>query len=113
MRSVLIIHIYTPGTLFAILTTYITYLGYGFIIGAVSVPNASGNHTEYEAWRYGNHSDEVLLFTDCDNRLNGSFCEFGSANDYQVFITHMCKLISEKNCSRLTMDLIQYIFDLL
>ena len=72
------------------MSTFITYIGYGLIVGAVTVPNASGNETEYNAWRYGNMSDEVKLFTDCDrilgyNENNESlFCEFGSANDQQV-----------------------------
>ena len=76
----------------AIATTFVTYIGYGLIIGAVSVPNASGNETEYNAWRYGNVSDDIPLFTDCSldtirfNDNNESMvCEFGSANDQQVF----------------------------
>ena len=77
--------------MYAILTTFVTYIGYGLIIGAVTVPNASGNETEYNAWRYGNYSDEILLFTDCDARSfittgNDSLtCEYGSANDQQVY----------------------------
>merc|ERR1712223_2366311 len=83
------------GTLLAIATTFVTYIGYGLIIGAVSVPNASGNETEYNAWRYGNVSDDIPLFTDCSldtirfNDNNESMvCEFGSANDQQ----HMAKI---------------------
>ena len=80
------------GTLLAILTTFITYIGYGLIIGAVSVPNASGNQEEYNAWLYGNYSG-VPLFTDCSIDAAGMrhtddnetfVCEFGSANDQQV-----------------------------
>ena len=84
------------GTLLAILTTFITYIGYGLIIGAVTVPNASGNEMEYNVWRYGyNNSDQgnistnVPLFTDCSIntlRNNISGCEFGSANDQQVCV---------------------------
>ena len=82
------------GTLLAILTTFITYIGYGLIIGATTVPNASGIVEEYNAWRYGyggNISENVSLFTDCDrvlgvNENNESlFCEYGSANDQQVW----------------------------
>ena len=92
----LIILLSNSGTLWAILTTFITYIGYGLIIGAVTVPNASGNETEYNVWRYGyNNSDDgnttmdIPLFTDCSlstMRNNISGCEFGSANDQQVCI---------------------------
>ena len=79
------------GTLLAIITTFVTYLCYGLIIGAVTVPNASGNATEYTVWRYGynnpdhgNFSEDVFLFTQCDERDQIDACEFGSANDQQV-----------------------------
>ena len=87
-RECIIILLPILGTLLAILTTFITYIGYGLVIGAVTVPNASGNETEYNAWLYGNASAEIPLFTDCSLdtlRNNESFtCEFGSANDQQV-----------------------------
>jgi hypothetical protein len=90
------------GTLLAILTTFITYIAYGLIIAAVTVPNASGNEMEYNVWRYGyNNSDHgnistnLPLFTDCSVntlRNNISGCEFGSANDQQVCVMYFLRL---------------------
>ena len=37
------------GTLLAIATTFVTYIGYGLIIGGVAVNQASGNELEYNA----------------------------------------------------------------
>jgi hypothetical protein len=94
------------GTLLAILTTFITYIAYGLIIAAVTVPNASGNEMEYNVWRYGyNNSDHgnistnLPLFTDCSVntlRNNISGCEFGSANDQQVCVMYFLRLTVSK-----------------
>ena len=87
------------------MTTFITYIGYGLIIGAVSVPNASGNEEEYNAWLYGNYSG-VPLFTDCSADAaamrhtgnNETFvCEFGSANDQQVRTSFQIKRVTLPN----------------
>ena len=92
------------------MTTFITYIGYGLIIGAVSVPNASGNEEEYNAWLYGNYSG-VPLFTDCSADAaamrhtgnNETFvCEFGSANDQQVRTSFQIKRITLPNQSNFT-----------
>ena len=37
------------GTLLAIVTTFVTYIGYGLMIGGVTVNQASGNELEYNA----------------------------------------------------------------
>ena len=37
------------GTLLAIATTFVTYIGYGLMIGGVAVNQASGNELEYNA----------------------------------------------------------------
>ena len=37
------------GTLLAIVTTFVTYIGYGLMIGGVAVNQASGNELEYNA----------------------------------------------------------------
>jgi len=78
------------GTLLAILTTFMTYIIHGLVIGGVSVQNASGNVTEYNAWQFGYNSkqhgyisEDVPLFNDCGTREFERTCEFGSANDQQ------------------------------
>ena len=63
------------------------------MIGAVSVPNASGNETEYEVWRYGAGGKNgsipsditISNFTNCDyDNDNPNLTCYGSANDEQV-----------------------------
>ncbi|XP_059080861.1 bumetanide-sensitive sodium-(potassium)-chloride cotransporter-like isoform X2 [Tigriopus californicus] len=66
------------GTLLAILVTYITYFVYGFIIGSVYIPEASGDEDEYWAAITGN--DTIPHYDNCDNRE----CLFGSSNDQQT-----------------------------
>ncbi len=46
--SVMKCHDCVSGTLLAILTTFVSYILYGTMIGAVYIPEASGNQTEYE-----------------------------------------------------------------
>jgi solute carrier family 12 sodium/potassium/chloride transporter 2 len=66
------------GTIFAIFMTYITYLVYGFMIGACYLSEASGDADEYWAAVTGNTS--IRHFDDCFGRQ----CNYGSSNDQQV-----------------------------
>ena len=71
------------GTLLAILVTCISYLGYGAMIGGCYLSEASGIQEEYEAAITNN--DTVIHFDNCDILdRNGTRCEYGSSNDYQV-----------------------------
>ena len=81
------------GTLLAILTTFLTYIGYGVMIAGSGISQASGNATEYNATISGNISDTVLAYDNCnyDQRkilgetLNQTMqCQFGTSNDRQM-----------------------------
>ena len=50
------------GTLLAIATTFVTYIGYGLMIGGVAVNQASGNELEYNA-TIGKNSRTLLKFS--------------------------------------------------
>ena len=64
----------------AIATTFLTYIGYGTIITACSIPQASGNETEYEATINDNLTNGMMAFDNCTDRV----CKFGTGNDQQV-----------------------------
>ena len=66
-----------------ILATCVSYLGYGAMIGGCYLSEASGIEEEY--WAAVNNNDSIIHFDNCDiEARNGSKCEFGSSNDYQV-----------------------------
>ena len=72
------------GTLLAIASTYVSYITYALIVGAVAETDASGNQEEYIAYLYNNATKEVPSFIDCAKRMSNDTCEYGSANDQQV-----------------------------
>ena len=53
------------------------------MIGGCYLSEASGIEEEY--WAAVNNNDSIIHFDNCDiEARNGSKCEFGSSNDYQV-----------------------------
>ena len=86
------------GTLLAILTTFMTYIGYGVMIAGAGISQASGNATEYIAtmegtydnvtMMYNYNNSEFLAYDNCDFQTRKNLglepCEFGTANDRQM-----------------------------
>ena len=76
------------GTLLAILSTYITYMLYGTIIGFTYLRQASGNVTEYNMWTNESYSDQdriIPSYLDCTaESRKGISCKFGTLNDQQT-----------------------------
>jgi hypothetical protein len=71
------------GTLLAIAVTFLSYIGYGAMIGGCYLSEASGIESEYLASITGN--DSIPHFDNCDISVrNGTRCQYGSSNDYQV-----------------------------
>ena len=71
------------GTLLAIATTYVTYIFYGVVVSCVTERQASGDMTEYFAWKE-QWTNDTTYFNDCGNRTVDETCRFGSGNDQQV-----------------------------
>ena len=59
------------GTLFAIATTYVTYIIYGIVVGFTYTTQASGITEEYSIW----HNDTITV----DDELAVGFC-YGAEN---------------------------------
>jgi len=91
------------GTLLAIATTFVTYIGYGLMIGGVAVNQASGNELEYNATiarnlsmytqvdfdkfniSYAPVNNTLLAFDDCTPQAQEiRICEYGTGNDQQM-----------------------------
>jgi len=78
------------GTFLAIFFTYITYLGYGILVGCVYLREASGSVDEYmfsyNGTLSGDYMDgEMLRFDDCSLLSRGNAtCAKGSSNDQQT-----------------------------
>ena len=87
------------GTFMAIFFTYITYVGYGILVGCVYMREASGNIDEYifalngsignDFGDNGDHletySSAMLRFDDCSFESRGNMtCVKGSSNDQQT-----------------------------
>ena len=84
------------GTFMAIFFTYITYVGYGILVGCVYLREASGNIDEYIYTingTLGNLDDsdyletysDILRFDDCSFESRGNMtCVKGSSNDQQT-----------------------------
>jgi hypothetical protein len=71
--------------LLAIGVTFLSYIGYGAMIGGCYLSEASGVEEEY--WASINNNDTILHFDNCSvEARNGSHCKYGSSNDYQVLI---------------------------
>ena len=52
------------GTLLAIAVTFVTYIGYGLMIGGVTVNQASGIELEYNA-TIGKKKSQIQIMSDC------------------------------------------------
>ena len=84
------------GTFMAIFFTYITYVGYGILVGCVYLREASGNIDEYiytingtlgnlEDSDYLETYSDILRFDDCSFESRGNMtCVKGSSNDQQT-----------------------------
>ena len=84
------------GTFMAIFFTYITYVGYGILVGCVYLREASGNINEYifalngsigniEDSDYLETYNDILRFDDCSFESRGNMtCVKGSSNDQQT-----------------------------
>ena len=84
------------GTFMAIFFTYITYVGYGILVGCVYLREASGNIDEYifavngtiggmEDGDYLETYSNILRFDDCSFESRGNMsCVKGSSNDQQT-----------------------------
>ena len=73
----------------AILTTFMTYIGYGVMIAGSGISQASGNATEYNATMSGTVDNvTILAYDNCDiqtrEELGFEQCQFGTANDRQM-----------------------------
>ncbi|XP_047122244.1 bumetanide-sensitive sodium-(potassium)-chloride cotransporter-like [Schistocerca piceifrons] len=70
------------GTLLAIVVTFLSYVGYAFMVGACVLRDATGNETMYPMNVFDNASsvDPLSLINYCAN----STCKFGLQNDNQV-----------------------------
>ena len=97
------------GTFMAIFFTYITYVGYGILVGCVYMREASGNIDEYifalngtiggiEDSNYLETYSDILRFDDCSFESRGNMtCVKGSSNDQQTmtiisYTGHICIL---------------------
>ena len=49
------------GTILAIFITFLTYIGYGILVGCSALPQASGNETEYWATINGNLTEGTAI----------------------------------------------------
>ena len=84
------------GTFMAIFFTYITYVGYGILVGCVYMREASGSIDEYifamngsignlEESNYLETYSDILRFDDCSFESRGNMtCVKGSSNDQQT-----------------------------
>ena len=75
------------GTLWAILSTYVTYIIYGVMIGFTYVREASGNLTEYRMWTNSsidNDSRTLPFYLDCTPVTRDERCLYGTINDQQT-----------------------------
>ena len=75
------------GTLWAILSTYVTYIVYGVMIGFTYVREASGNLTEYRMWTNSsidNDSRTIPYYLDCTPVTREERCLYGTINDQQT-----------------------------
>merc|ERR550532_174600 len=77
------------GTLWAIASTYVTYIIYGVMIGFTYVREASGNVAEYKMWTNSsidNDSRTVPFYLDCTpvTRDLDERCLYGTINDQQT-----------------------------
>ena len=75
------------GTLWAILSTYVTYIVYGVMIGFTYVREASGNLTEYRMWTnssFDNDSRTLPNYLDCTPVTREERCLYGTINDQQT-----------------------------
>ena len=76
------------GTLLAILSTYVTYMIYGTMIGFTYVRQASGNVTEYNMWTNESYSDQESIlpsYLNCTTESGREMsCKFGTLNDQQT-----------------------------
>ncbi len=76
------------GTLLAIFVTFLTYIGYGFMVGGSAISQASGNETEYWATINGNLTEGMMAYNNCSiearKALGLELCEYGTSNDQQM-----------------------------
>ncbi|KAL0271584.1 UNVERIFIED_CONTAM: hypothetical protein PYX00_008636 [Menopon gallinae] len=68
------------GTLLAIFITFLSYLGYAFMMGGCMLRDASGNITEYLIGLEESESDPLTYVTNCTDRQ----CDYGLENDNQA-----------------------------
>nr|CAD7572223.1 unnamed protein product [Timema californicum] len=68
------------GTLLAILVTFLSYVGYAFMMGGCVLRDASGNVTEYLRAVAENPEEPWAIIANCTDRS----CRFGLENDNQV-----------------------------
>ena len=82
------------GTLSAILTTYITYIVYGTIVGFNYLTAASGSVEEYEMWTNASFSDSdrtLPSYRDCTAASReGEKCQYGTLYDQQTMAVISC-----------------------
>jgi len=82
------------GTLSAILTTYITYIVYGTIVGFNYLTAASGSVEEYEMWTNTTFSDSdrtLPSYKDCTAASReGEKCQYGTLYDQQTMAVISC-----------------------
>nr|CAD7592619.1 unnamed protein product [Timema genevievae] len=67
------------GTLLAILVTFLSYVGYAFMMGGCVLRDASGNVTEYLRAVAENPEEPWAIIANCTDRS----CRFGLENDNQ------------------------------
>nr|CAD7196808.1 unnamed protein product [Timema douglasi] len=68
------------GTLLAILVTFLSYVGYAFMMGGCVLRDASGNVTEYLRAVAENPEEPWAIIANCTDRS----CRFGLENDNQA-----------------------------
>lgn len=70
------------GTLLAIFVTFLTYIGYGVLVGCSAISQASGDADEYYATINGNLTEGMMAFNNCSaearRALNLTLCQYGS-----------------------------------
>lgn len=72
------------GTFLAIFFTYVTYIGYGILVGCVYLRKASGNLEEY-VFAYNGTGDAMIGPYDCSELVRGNeTCQFGSIPNQQT-----------------------------
>lgn len=76
------------GTLLAILVTFMTYIGYGMMVGGCAISQASGDADEYFATINNNLTEGMMAFDNCSvearKALNLTLCQYGTSNDQQM-----------------------------